>query len=75
MPFTNDKQTLLLAALTRAYQRVNAPLVCLNVTASRPASSSSGRRYAANLRQALLLLLHPNSQGSVIALHPSLHTR
>ena len=44
MPFTDDKQTLLLAALTRAYQRVNAPLVCLNVTASRPASSSPGRR-------------------------------
>lgn len=45
-PFTDDKQMLLLAALTRAYQRVNAPLVCLNVTASRPASSSPGRRQA-----------------------------
>jgi hypothetical protein len=44
VPFTNDKQTLLLAALTRAYQRVNAPLVCLNITSSRAGTDSPARR-------------------------------
>lgn len=41
MPFTEDKQTVLLVALRNAYQTVNAPLVCLNVTDWQTGSGSA----------------------------------
>lgn len=45
-PFTVDKQTLFLQGLTTAYQSINAPFVCLNVSSAAPVPAGGNRRQA-----------------------------